>query len=85
MIHGPTATYNDIARWDWAALPSAFDRSGSAVGVRVATVDELHDALESARSRDALTLVQAVVPRDDVPPILDALGKVAAAANRRAP
>ena len=85
VIHGPTATYNDIARWDWAALPSALDRSGSAVGVRVATVDELHDALESARSRDALTLVQAVVPRDDVPPILDALGKVAAAANRRAP
>ncbi|HEU0183086.1 MAG TPA: thiamine pyrophosphate-binding protein [Agromyces mariniharenae] len=85
VIHGPTATYNDIARWDWTALASAFDRAGAAVGVRAATVGELRDALESARSREALTLVQAVVPRDDVPPSLDALGRVAAAANRRAP
>ena len=83
VIHGATATYNDIARWDWTALASAFGRSGAAVGVRAETVGELRDALESARTRDGLTLVQAVVPRDDVPPILDALGKVAAAANRR--
>ena len=83
VIHGATATYNDIARWDWTALASAFGRSGAAVGVRAETVGELRDALESARTRDGLTLVQAVVPRDDVSPILDALGKVAAAANRR--
>ncbi|MGW4928369.1 alpha-keto acid decarboxylase family protein [Agromyces sp. NPDC004153] len=85
VIHGPTATYNDIARWDWTALVSAFDRSGTAFGVRAATAEELDEALGMARTRDALTLVQAVVPRDDVPPSLEALGKVAAAANRRAP
>ncbi|TYL52954.1 alpha-keto acid decarboxylase family protein [Agromyces mariniharenae] len=83
VIHGPTAAYNDIAQWDWTALVSAFGRSIPAVGVRAETVGELRDALESARTRDGLTLVQAVVPRDDVPPTLDALGKVAAAANRR--
>lgn len=85
VIHGPTATYNDIARWDWTALATAFDRSGTALGIRAATVGELHDALGSARSRDSLTLVQAVVPREDVPPSLDTVAEVAAAANRRAP
>lgn len=85
VIHGPTATYNDIARWDWTALASAFDRSGTALGIRAATVGELHDALGSARSRDSLALVQAVVPRDDVPPSLDTVAELAAAANRRAP
>ena len=85
VIHGPTATYNDIARWDWTALATAFDRSGTALGIRAATVGELRDALASARSHDALALVQAVVPRDDVPPSLDTVAEVAAAANRRAP
>lgn len=84
VIHGEFAAYNDIARWDWSLLPAAFDRSGRSRGVRVETVGELQAALADARAHDGLTLVQAVVPAHDVPPILRTLAEAAAAANRRA-
>jgi alpha-keto-acid decarboxylase len=66
-IHGPDEPYNDIARWDWTALPAVF---GGGRAVRVETAEELREALTGA---DGLTIVQAVVPRDDVPPLLDTL------------
>lgn len=68
-IHGPDEPYNDIARWDWTALPTLF-RGGRAV--RAATVGALRSAYASA-DPSGLTLVQAVVPRHDVPPLLATL------------
>jgi alpha-keto-acid decarboxylase len=68
-IHGPDEPYNDIARWNWTALPAAFG-ARDAAAVRVRTVGELRAALaDPAR----FTLVQAVVPRDDVPELLATL------------
>ncbi len=80
-IHGPEAAYNDIARWDWAALVDALAPTGQARGVRAATLGELETALDEADPA-RLTLVEAVVPRLDVPPLLRALAAAAAAANR---
>jgi indolepyruvate decarboxylase len=66
-IHGPDEAYNDITRWDWTALPALF---GGGRAVRVDTVEALREALTDA---DGVTLIQAVVPKDDVPPLLDTL------------
>jgi alpha-keto-acid decarboxylase len=66
-IHGPDEPYNDITRWDWTALPALF---GGGRAVRVRTVEALRDALTGA---EGVTIIQAVVPRDDVPPLLDTL------------
>lgn len=81
-IHGLEEEYNDIARWDWTALLRAMDSEQTATGVRVATRDALRDALDAARGSESLTLIQAVVPSLDVPPVLRALGEAAANANR---
>jgi indolepyruvate decarboxylase len=86
VIHGPDAVYNDIAQWDWVALAAALggDAAGAG-GVRATTAEELVAALAHARNRDALTLIQAVVPAADVPPVLRALADEAAQANRSTP
>ena len=82
-IHGPDEPYNDIARLDWAGLPAVLGPDSGAHGVRVSTVGELQDALADATAHpDRFTLVQAVVPRDDIPPLLDTLARAAASANR---
>jgi indolepyruvate decarboxylase len=83
VIHGLHEEYNDIARWDWTALLAAMDPTGTAVGVKATTVAELASALSSARNRSGLTLIQAVVPAEDVPPVLRDVAAAAASANRR--
>lgn len=71
-IHGPDEPYNDITRWDWTALPALLGGGEHATAVRVATPGALRAALATARP-DGLTLIQAVVPRDDVPDLLATL------------
>lgn len=83
VIHGLHEEYNDIAAWNWTTLLAAMDPRGSTTGVRVDTVADLRRALADARASSSLTLIQAVVPQDDVPPVLAALAAAAAAANRR--
>ena len=82
-IHGLQEEYNDIARWDWVALVAAMDSAGSSTGVRVTTGAALTTALAVARQTQTLTLIQAVVPPLDVPPVLAVLAAAAAGANRR--
>ena len=75
-IHGPTQPYNDIARWDWTLLPAAFGGT-EVMATRATTTDELRAALDLADNRpDGITVIQAVVSRDDVPPLLDSLTRV---------
>lgn len=81
-IHGLHEAYNDIAPWDWTALLRAMDAEGTATGVRVTTPSHVRSELDAARTRGTLTLIQAVVPASDVPPVLRAVGAAAAAANR---
>jgi indolepyruvate decarboxylase len=79
-IHGATASYNDIASWDWVTVARGL---GAARAERVDTAAGLHCALETARLSDSgVSVVVAAVPRDDVPPLLTAIATAAAAANR---
>ena len=77
-IHGPDEPYNDITQWDWTALPAAFGAPGAAA-MRVTTAGELRAALAGP---PGFTLVQAVVPRDDVPDLLGTLTRVLGGAPR---
>jgi TPP-dependent 2-oxoacid decarboxylase len=82
-IHGPQERYNDIARWDWSALMTALAPGNADVLTRRAgTVGELADALTGARAPHRLTLIEAVVPRMDVPPLLSQIAREAGRANR---
>jgi len=82
-IHGPQERYNDIARWDWGALMTALAPGNRDVITRRAgTVGELAEALAVARGGDRLTLIEAVVPRMDVPPLLSQIAHEAGRANR---
>ncbi|WP_141939741.1 alpha-keto acid decarboxylase family protein [Microbacterium sp. SLBN-154] len=82
VIHGANEAYNDIGTWDWVQVMKGMDAAGSARGIRVATAAELRAALSDARASSSLTLIQAVVPPQDVPPVLRAIAAAAAAANR---
>lgn len=82
VIHGANEAYNDIGTWDWVQLMKAMDAAGSARGIRVDTPDALRAALAEARDGATLTLIQAVVPPQDVPPVLRTIATAAAAANR---
>jgi TPP-dependent 2-oxoacid decarboxylase len=82
VIHGANEAYNDIGTWDWVMLMRAMDAAGSARGIRVDTAAGLRAALSEARESAVLTLIQAVVPPQDVPPVLRTIAAAAAAANR---
>jgi indolepyruvate decarboxylase len=75
MIHGKTAPYNDIARWHWTDIPSALGVTNH-LAFRVETYGELDDALVAAtKHRDRFVLIEAVVPRLDIPDLLTDLTK----------
>jgi TPP-dependent 2-oxoacid decarboxylase len=83
-IHGAEQPYNDIARWDWTAVAGALGPDAASTSRRVTTVDELERALAGSDSSvTGLTLIQAVVPRMDVPELLSTLARAAGLANAR--
>jgi TPP-dependent 2-oxoacid decarboxylase len=83
-IHGPDEPYNDITRWDWTHAPAFFGAGdGRAAAAKVHTVGELRAAFDDAANHaDRLSIVQAVVPRDDVPALLDTLARALGTAQR---
>lgn len=83
-IHGPDEPYNDIARWDWTALPGAFASGAGQAGAayRPTTTGALAEALDDAASHPGrFTLIQPVLPRLDIPQLLADIARSAAAAN----
>ncbi len=84
-IHGPGEAYNDIAAWDWTALPALFAPGQAATVRRAATESQLAAALAAAAGSAQFTLIQAVVPTMDVPDLLTSLAQAAATANAPAP
>jgi hypothetical protein len=84
-IHGPDEPYNGIARWDWTRLPAVFAPGSAAPAHQASTVGELACALRQAnRAPSGVTLIQAVLPRLDVPPLLSTLARAAARGNNQA-
>jgi TPP-dependent 2-oxoacid decarboxylase len=80
-IHGPEQPYNDVAHWDWTAAPALFGSGRVSVARRVLTAGELDEALAEADKSTELALIQAVVPRMDVPPLLESLARAAGEVN----
>jgi alpha-keto-acid decarboxylase len=73
MIHGKTAPYNDIVRWSWVDIPNALGVTNH-LAFRAQTYGELDDAFVAAtKHRDRMVLIEAVVPRLDVPELLTEL------------
>jgi indolepyruvate decarboxylase len=70
MIHGKTAPYNDIVRWNWADIPNALGVTNH-LTFRAHTYGELDDAfVAAAEHQDRMVLIEAVVPRLDIPELL---------------
>ncbi len=83
-IHGATEAYNDLAPWRWTALPSALGArdGGPWRAVRTETSAQPAEALaDAAANPSRFTLIEAVTTPLDVPPLLDAVARAAAAAN----
>jgi indolepyruvate decarboxylase len=81
-IHGEDAYYNDIVEWKWLDVPDVLG-AGEHLAIRATNHGELDDALSvAAAHRDKLVIIEAVVPRMDLPPVLAGLAQSAASANR---
>lgn len=69
-IHGEEAPYNDIAGWRWSDVPGALGVANH-LAFRAHTYGELDDALTAAaQHRDRMVLVEAVLPRLEIPTLL---------------
>jgi alpha-keto-acid decarboxylase len=70
MIHGKTAPYNDIVAWHWADIPTALGVTEH-LFFRAEKYGELDDAfVAAAEHQDRMVLIEAVVPRLDIPDLL---------------
>ncbi|EHM44903.1 alpha-keto acid decarboxylase family protein [Yokenella regensburgei] len=69
-IHGPEERYNDIALWDWTMLPQVFRPDSKAQCWRVTQAAQLKEVLNRCTESDSLTLVEVVLPRQDIPHFL---------------
>ena len=80
-IYGAEQRYNDIAGWNWTLLPAAM--GGESVRTaQVSTPDELTVALNGAAYADGrLALIDARLPKLDVPEYLTALARAVAAVS----
>ncbi|MHA3022199.1 alpha-keto acid decarboxylase family protein [Mycobacterium sp. BMJ-28] len=80
-IHGPEAYYNDIVGWRWQQLPAALGVADALV-VCAHTVGELDAALTAAAADPhRMAVIEVVLGRGDVPPLLAELARSAASAN----
>lgn len=83
-IHGADQHYNDIDRWDYAKLLAAFEPAAEALTFRVDTAEGLRAAIDQAgAAQDRLVLIEAVVAKMDMPPLLKKLGENISQANSK--
>ncbi len=69
-IHGATQRYNDIAQWNWIALPQAFCLHWQAQSWRVAECIQLEEVMARLQAPSCLTLVEVAMDKEDLPPLL---------------
>lgn len=80
-IHGPEQRYNDIALWNWTQIPQALSLDPQAECWRVSEVDQLADVLEKVAHHERLSLIEVMLPKADIPPLLGAITKALEARN----
>lgn len=79
-IHGATQRYNDIAQWNWTALPHALSLQGLAQSWRISETVQLDEVMARLSAPQWLSLVEVVMQKEDLPPLLR---KVTACLNQR--
>jgi len=79
-IHGAEQRYNDIAQWNWTALPQALSQQCAAQSWRVSETVQLDAVMEQLMRNRRLSLVEVVMDKQDLPPLLR---KVTAALHQR--
>ncbi|BDH45001.1 indolepyruvate decarboxylase [Salmonella enterica subsp. enterica serovar Choleraesuis] len=83
-IHGPNQRYNDIALWNWTALPQAMSESGQAQCWRVNEPVQLEEVLKGLTSPANLSLVEVMLPKFDVPELLSSITRALEQRNNQA-
>ncbi|MRT41969.1 indolepyruvate decarboxylase [Enterobacteriaceae bacterium RIT702] len=79
-IHGAEQRYNDIAQWNWTALPQALSQECAAQSWRVSETVQLDAVMAQLMRNRRLSLVEVVMDKQDLPPLLR---KVTAALHQR--
>jgi indolepyruvate decarboxylase len=81
-INSPSAGYHDIPAWDWTALATALSPAVSPLAIRAASPRGLRRALRAAsRHAGRPILIEAVLGREDTPPLLTDLTRALAASD----
>lgn len=80
-IHGAEQRYNDIALWNWTQIPQALSLDCQAQCWRVSETVQLAEVLEKVAHRERLSLIEVMLPKEDIPPLLSAITKALEARN----
>ena len=80
-IHGPEQRYNDIALWNWTQIPQALSLDPQAECWRVSEAEQLANVLEKVAHHERLSLIEVMLPKADIPPLLGAITKALEARN----
>ncbi|EMX8465843.1 MULTISPECIES: alpha-keto acid decarboxylase family protein [Serratia] len=83
-IHGPEQSYNDIARWNWTQLPTALAGGRPVTALRVSQPEALRQALSEAAQGDRLAFIEVMLPKMDIPELLDTISRVIQSRNAAA-
>jgi indolepyruvate decarboxylase len=81
VILGAASSYNDIASWNYTALPGAFNSGSKVYTWSVRTVAELQQALAASADPQGLTLIELHLGSTDAPNSLKNMGKRVAEYN----
>ncbi|HBC2537800.1 TPA: indolepyruvate decarboxylase [Enterobacter cloacae] len=80
-IHGPEQRYNDIALWNWTQIPQALSLDPQAQCWQVSEAEQLAEVLEKVAHHERLSLIEVMLPKADIPPLLGAITKALEARN----
>lgn len=79
-IHGETQRYNDIAQWNWTQFPAAFGGK-NVFSARADTPQALKAAIEQASAKRRMAWIEVMLPKMDIPELLDSVTKSLAKRN----
>lgn len=83
-IHGPQQRYNDIAQWNWTQLPQALAGEHQVKTLRVADPQQLRQALKEVGDSPQLAFVEVMLPKMDIPELLDSVSRAIHSRNAAA-
>jgi indolepyruvate decarboxylase len=72
-IHGAEQRYNDIASWNWTQIPQALNIHNPAQCWRVTEQIDLEDVMQKVAKAERLSLIEVVLPKQDIPELLQAI------------